>query len=441
MTKRTFPQPTWMVLAVILNACVLLITSSLVFAGEPPFVTLTLDQAITIALDKNKDVQKAREYRNQVLGRYVEERAAALPQLVITGGVSRSYDETTKLLTGLPRQENRVSDIELSQALFTWGQVGAAIRAAKYGIATADDQLRLFKQAAVRDVSAAFYDILLAKELNVIAVLSLRQKENHLDEAQKKHAAGVATDYDVLAADVAVQNARPDVIKTQNLILTAKENLKFLLALSSEDIEADGSLQTTTEPARVFEEALQTAVEKRPELADVRNRVGMARELVKVAKAGNKPRVDLKASSGWHDIRLGGTAAEGKAWSAGVYLTFPIFDGFRTEGKVAQARSYVSSLRIDEAKLLDSISLQVREAGNAVAESGEIVKALSGTVAQAEKLLYMAEKGFEYGVKTKLDVDDAQLNLTRARANLAKASRDYLVARVTMEWAMGTIAE
>lgn len=53
----------------------------------------------------------------------------------------------------------------------------------------------------------------------------------------------------------------------------------------------------------------------------------------------------------------------------------------------------------------------------------------------------MAEKGFEYGVKTRLDVDDAQLNLIRARANLAKASRDYLVARVTMEWALGTLAE
>jgi HAE1 family hydrophobic/amphiphilic exporter-1 len=163
--------------------------------------------------------------------------------------------------------------------------------------------------------------------------------------------------------------------------------------------------------------------------------------LVAVAKAGNKPRVDLKASTGWHDIRFDGTTAEGKAWSAGVYLNFPISDGFRTEGKVAQAQSTVNSLRIDEARLMDSLSLQVREAGNAVAESPEIMKALSGTVAQAEKPLYMAEKGFEYGVKTRLEVDDAQLNLTQARANLAKVSRGYLVARVTMEWALGTLAE
>jgi outer membrane protein TolC len=438
---KTLHIQAWMLFFIILSALFVPAMRPVVFAAGSEEVVLTLDEAIAMALEKNKDIQKAREYRNLVLGRYVEERAAALPHLLIMGGINRSYDETAQSMNGLSRQENHVADLQLSQALFTWGQVGAAMRAAKYGIATADDQLRLFRQAAVRDVSASFYDVLLAKELNGIAILSLRQKENHLDEARKKHLAGIATDYDVLAAEVAVQNARPDVIKTQNLILTARENLKFLLALGGPGVEAQGSLEAVVEPPRAFEEAFRIAVKKRPELADVRNRIGLAQELVRVAQAGNKPRLDLKASTGWRDIRLHRTDADGKVWSAGVYLTFPIFDGLATQGRVAQARSNENSLRIDEAKLVDSVSLQVREAGNAVAESGEIMKALSGTVAQAEKLLSMAEKGFEYGVKTRLDVDDAQLNLTRARANLARASRDYLVARVTMEWAAGILAE
>jgi HAE1 family hydrophobic/amphiphilic exporter-1 len=42
-------------------------------------------------------------------------------------------------------------------------------------------------------------------------------------------------------------------------------------------------------------------------------------------------------------------------------------------------------------------------------------------------------------VKTRLDVDDAQLNLSQAEANLARAQRDYLVARVTLEWVKGTL--
>jgi len=69
------------------------------------------------------------------------------------------------------------------------------------------------------------------------------------------------------------------------------------------------------------------------------------------------------------------------------------------------------------------------------------VKALSSTVGQAERLLYMAEKGYEYGVKTKLDVDDAGLNLVQAKGNLARAKRDYLVASVNLERAKGALGE
>ena len=71
----------------------------------------------------------------------------------------------------------------------------------------------------------------------------------------------------------------------------------------------------------------------------------------------------------------------------------------RSQGKTTQAKSDLSSLKIDEAKLKDSIALQVRDALNACREAEEIVKALSGTVRQAEKLLSMAEKGYEYGVR------------------------------------------
>lgn len=67
--------------------------------------------------------------------------------------------------------------------------------------------------------------------------------------------------------------------------------------------------------------------------------------------------------------------------------------------------------------------------------------ALSGTVSQAEKLLLMAEKGYELGVKTLLDVEDAQLNLMYARGNLAKARRDLAVARVNVDWVAGTLGE
>ncbi len=417
------------------------------WGGEPKVLLLTLEECQRIALEKNKDIQKAREYRNTVMGRYIEERAAALPQIAVNAYVNHGRDESQKsLYRGLfPfEQETRSAEIGVSQPLYTFGRIGAAIRAAKIGLETAEDQLRIYQQAALRDVTAAFQDVLLSKELHVLAVQNLEQKARTQREARRKLAAGVATDYDVLAADVAVNNARPDIIRAENLIRISREKLRFILGNEEQEVDAVGALAFSPEPSPRYEETIETALKNRPELSDLKKRVQIYEELVKIYRAGTLPRIDFKAGWGWRQLdfgtlNFGNPDGEGQAWTAGVYFSFPFFDGMRTQGKVLQAKTDVANLKIDEAKLLDSIALQVRDAINYCREAEEIVQALSGTVRQAERLLAMAEKGFEYGVKTQLEVDDAQLNVTRAKSNLAKACRDYLVARVTLEWVKGTL--
>lgn len=428
---------------------VLFLASGLLFpspspGGDRAVRILTLEEALSIASGKNRDIRKAIEFRRQVEGRYVEERAAALPQVVISSSFSRDRDESQKAFGGglIPlERETRSAEAGLSQALYTWGQIGAGIRAARIGFATAEDRLRFSRQAAARNVTASFYDVLLSRELNAIAVQNLEQKIRHLDEARKRNAAGTATDYDVLAAEVAAENARPDVIRTENLVRTSRERLKFILALEGQEVDANGTLLSAVDPYPEYEETLGTAVKNRPELSELRHRIEISRELVAIADAGDKPRLDLKGGVGWRELDVGTAEADGAVWSAGVFFTFPIFDGLRTRGKVAQAKSETASLKIDEAKLLDAISLEARDAVNAVREAGEIARALSGTVSQAERLLALAEKGFEYGVKTRLDVEDAELNLKQAKGNLARARRDYLVACVNLESVKGTLGE
>jgi len=420
-----------------------------VWGQQPQVQLLSLQECWRIALEKNKDIHKAKEYRNAVTGRYLEERSAALPQFAVNAYISHSRDESQKALyRGLfPfEQELHGAEITVSQPLYTFGKIGAAIRAAKIGMETAEDQLRIYQQAALRDVAAAFQDVLLSRELYVLAVQNLEQKARTQREARRKLAAGVATDYDVLAADVTVENARPEVIRTENLIRISREKLRFILGVEGQEVDAAGTLVTSLEPRANYEETLETALKKRPELSDLRKRIQVYEELVKIYKAGTLPRIDFKAGWGWRQLyygtlNFGSADGEGQAWTAGVFFSFPFFDGMRTQGKVLQAKTDVSNLKIDEAKLLDSIALQVRDVISFCREAEEIVQALSGTVRQAERLLAMAEKGFEYGVKTQLEVDDAQLNVTRAKSSLARAYRDYLVASVTLEWVKGTLGE
>jgi HAE1 family hydrophobic/amphiphilic exporter-1 len=400
---------------------------------------LTLDEALRVAVANNRGVAKATELRAFLEGKYVEERAAALPQFLGTVEALRAWDGSQAVFDAPPGSNRYAARLGLSQPLYSSGVVTAGIRAAGKGLATADDRLRIAREAVLRDVYAAFHDILLGRELNRIAIEDRAQKERHLDEARKKYAAGTATDYDVLAAEVALQNAGPEIVRTGNLVRTSRERLRFLLGRDRREVDAEGDLSAVVGDPPDYDEALATAVAHRPELSDLRNRQGVAQELLVIARAGNRPRLDFRGAVGWQEIDFGVEDVNGKTWSAGVFASWPLFDGYRTRGRVAQAGSDVRTLRIEEAQLLDAIALEVRDAANAVREAGEIVNALAGTAGQAERLQALAEKGYEYGVKTRLDVDDAQLNRSRALGNLARARRDYLVAGAALRHAMGTL--
>ncbi len=372
----------------------------------------------------------------------MEWSAAALPQLAAVGSLVQDRDERQKIYSPVQpeRTDRRTAQITLTQPLFTWGQVSAAIRAATAGLKSADEQLRLYRQAAQRDVSAAFYDVLLARELHGLALHNLDQKRRHLEEARRKHQAGVATDYDVLAAEVSVENARPEVIRTENQIRTSRERLRFLLAMP-EEVDAQGILDAVPSPVRGFEEAFAwpgSGVRIWPICAIGS---GSARSRSSSPAPNDKPRVDFKGSYGWSYLEQPNIYGDGPTWSVGVQLSYPFFDGLRARGKVAQAERDLKRLRLDEAKQTDAVALEVRNANNAVGESQEILKALSGTVAQAERLLAMAEQGFVLGVKTRLDVEDAELNLRQAKSSLNQARRDYLVARVNLDWVSGVLGE
>jgi outer membrane protein TolC len=151
------------------------------------------------------------------------------------------------------------------------------------------------------------------------------------------------------------------------------------------------------------------------------------------------PRIDFASGLGKRNLVLPSLSPTGTTLNAPVVATVPIFNAMRTRGRVTHAETDLPRAKLDELKTREAIMLEVRVAINAVQESGETVTALVGTVDQAQHLVFVAEKGYELGVKTHPDVQDAQLNLLAAKTNLTRAQRDYRVARVTLDWVMGIL--
>lgn len=410
--------------------------------SEAQIRVLTFHEAATIAADHNRGIQKARENINWAKGKYIEERAAALPQVTITGLAARDKDESQKLFAPImaERVQKLFSDVEVRQPLFTWGQVSSAIRAAEAGFESAKEQVRFYSQAARKDAATAFYDILLAREFHTLAMQNAEQKKRHLNEASRKYELGTATDYDVLAAEVALRNAHPEVIRTENQIRILRERLRYVLGVN-EEIDVSGNLDAQLIPCPSYEEIIERAQKHRPELADLRHRLKMSAELIHVADAGNKPRLDARGGYGWRQLEVTDYKSDGPAWSIGIQLSFPVFDGLRTRGRSVQAKSDHKRIQIEEARQADEIALEARDALNSVREAEEIVRSMTGAVTLAERLLAMSEQGYIQGVKIRLEVDDAELNLLQAKGNLSRAKRNYILSLTQLDWVMGVLGE
>ncbi|MGA7617518.1 MAG: efflux RND transporter permease subunit [Thermoanaerobaculia bacterium] len=407
-------------------------------AAEP----LSLEDAVAMAKAKNRDVEAAKEYRNWVHGKYVEERAAALPHLTLNASGAKTSDKTYQAIFGdmyPAEQRTYAADASITQVLFAWGKVGAAIRGARQGVMSADDHLEMAQQTAARDVTVAWFDVLLAKRIETIAKETLAQRERHLDAAKKRYELGVATDYDVLSGSVAVDNARPDVIRASNLVKTAMERLRLVLAEPELEAEVTGSLDAPLVEPPPYDRVVAEALRQRPDLKELEHQLAAYHELVKIAGADDKPRLDFRAGYGWTNLAAGAFDTEGKNWNGGVYMVFPIFDGMATRGRVAEAKSNFETARITFEKAKDELTLASRTTVDAVRESLSIVEALTGTEEQARRLLAMAEQGYELGVKTRLEVEDAQLNLSAAEANLATAQRNYRAAVTDLDWVRGAL--
>ncbi len=396
---------------------------------------LTLDQAVALALEHNYQVLRARERLARQAGQIQEVKSQIYPQIGVEGGYRRTYDESSldsgfSQLVSPQVTNNYAAKTTLRQLVFSWGKVSSAVEIAEASL----QQAREDQGSAERDVKlqahGAFYELLLSQRLVEVAEERLAQRERVLDVARKRFEAGVVNEFEVIRARVDVANARTPVIQSLNRVRQAKARLNNLLARDqAAPVEAEGELEHVPLAQLTLEQVVARAVAQRPELAALRVGREIAEKSLTIARAEDKPEVNLAAEYGFATEEFEHLNPDRERWAAGVTLNFPLFDGWRTRGLVAQARSQVRDADLAVAQLREAIHLEAKVALDDLREAEEIIRASSLNIEQAEKALELAETSYRYGVAIILDVSDAQLALTVARLDHATALHNYMLAK------------
>ena len=409
---------------------------------------LSLADALNTALAQNAAILKAKNDLEAAHGIVVQTRAVALPQLQASG---KYQDNEITLLQEPPAfsypepHQNWNAGVQIVQSIYMGGKMVAALRAAD---ATQLQAMAIY-QTAVADtllgVRLAYYDVLLAAQQITVHEASVNLLQKERDDQQRRYDAGTVPHFNVLRAEVSVANERPNLIRAKNDYRIAKNNLANLLGYDLpreiwEDIPFNLTDGLDTAPYAVnLPDAIQQALSRRTELTTARKTIELQQLNIVNAKSGYKPTVQLFAGYNWMNSSFStdvGDKLDG--WNAGAQMSWNIFDGALTVGKVTQAKALYEKSKTDLADQSRQIELAVRTAYSEFIEARETLESQSKVQEQADEALREANARADAGTGTQLDVLDAETSLTQARTTQIQAQHDYVAARARLERAIGS---
>lgn len=442
------------------HGVVLFILTVTTFAQEPA-QSFTLSEGIKYALRNSREYQVAEKDVQAAAEKVKLARAAMLPRMTLDTGYTFNGDLSTIVLEGnllsalggpppagdtpadplefeLGAEHNFRGQAKVTTPLFTWGRLGNLYRQAILGRTAAEQTLEAVELDIELQVRQAFYGVLLASAFLNVVEQSLAQVEKRFDRAQKQKAAGVTTRLEVIRANVQVVNTRSQLIQAHNRHKLAEENFKLTLGIPLDrTISIKGELRVERKQVNL-EQVIATALMRRPEIKQIELQEQMGEKQVKVAKAGNKPKLSSFGNYIFNDTER---QAYDTSWSVGVSLQIPIFDGFATRAEVNQARLNLVQIQTNRELLLDSIRLETKSAVFELDAAQKLIEAQAGIVEQAAEGLRIANVQHEAGLITGVELTDVELSHTQAQVNRLQAIYDYIIAVARVERAIGSRLE
>jgi len=377
----------------------------------------------------------------------VQTRAVALPQVIASG---KYIDEQKTLVQSFPGatfpvpHQNWNSGIQIVQGIYEGGKLIAAIQAASATKKQAVAQYDTAVADTLLSVQLAYYDVLLAAQQITVNEASVKLLQKELDDQQRRFDAGTVPHFNVLRAEVAVANAKPSLFRASSQYRISKNVLANLLGYNlPREVLENIPLNLTdtfdiTPWNMILPDAIQQALDRRTELKALRQEVKLQKLGIVNARSGYKPTVQAFAGYNWQNSSFStdvGNELDG--WSVGGQLTWNIFDGALTVGKVQQSKALYKKSQTELEDRSRQIELDVRTAYSDFLEAREVLDSQVKVQEQAEEALREANARFDAGTGTQLDVLDAETSLTQARTTQVLALHDYAAARAKLARAIG----
>jgi cobalt-zinc-cadmium efflux system outer membrane protein len=394
-------------------------------------------QGIESSASKNQEVLKlsvsdavALAQSRSPLAHQAEARVAGAEAML---KAARSLQNPTiSLAHGFGRDTGGLDEDILVTQTFEMG----AKRGARVGEARAERDATLSERQVstsdiVLSVKSAYYEALRSDQDYQLTMDTLSTTRKFADAAKTQYSAGDVAQSNVLRSETELARAQQDLTAAET-----ERNNRYAVLRSIIGLAGDAQLQLTDQlgftPAEFNLSELQSrAIDNRPDLRVEKSLVDSAEASIRAARAESQPDLFLEGRRSDLGLATGGSSVR-------VGITMPLLDLGRNRDEINAAKAALAEqeARLDEA--IRVARLDVETAFNDFQQSEKLVRSFrTGRLERAEKLLSMAETGYEKGATSYLEVLDAQQVYQAEKADYSRALASYNIAIAALEHAVG----
>jgi outer membrane protein TolC len=292
--------------------------------------------------------------------------------------------------------------------------------------------------AEERDVAlqviGAYLDLKMALALAEVQSAAVETAREHQRSVEAMMDQGMVSLREVKRAEAVVAEAESELIAAGNAAELARRSFNYLLNRGLEE-EIDTSAEPAWDQVYDLERAIENALQSRPELAALQQRLVAGDKQIGLARADYFPTFSLAAEGGMRDgdiMSLGGR----DYWQVSVLAGITLFDATR-EDRVAAARADRRRQDLVLESTRKRIELQVTDSYLRLVDSRKQLSAAGREQAAAEEALRVAELQFKQGVADQVTFLDAELALTAARVRVEQSRYRMLKAEASLRHAAG----
>lgn len=438
------------------------ISAFAVFAQNP---VLSLDQCLSIALDKNPTVRVAdmeverMDYsKKDVLGQLLPavdfganySRMLAKQVMYMNmdafggaaGGDDAAADENSSRNNGIKMGLDNSWSLGFNASLPVIApQLWKSLSISDAQILRSLEASRQSKQALVNQVKSAYYALLLANDSKEVIKQSYDMAAFTYETYSKQYSLGAASDYDVLRTSVAVKNIEPQLMQADIAIKQARLQLLILMGLDANfEFEPATSLREYEKEMYGTTLALTNDYSMNADLKLMDIDTDILDKTVSMRKLSFLPTLALSANYNWTAMNNGNPFSNLR-WNpystVGVSLSFPIYQGGRRWSQLKQAQVQAAEMRLQRDNLERSVAMQVDLAVDNIKMNVKQIASCSESVKEAERAHNIMEQSFNIGAASYLELRDSELALTQARLTYYQAIYNYLIANSELELLQG----